>query len=159
MRSLFDADSFHFFATVNLHLLDQTKCLAIYYDSGNDWLFLDWHGNLTLQDVKEACVALAHCYLSRTYPRVLNSNTQLEGVSWSIAAWLVTDFLPHLSLAGVEHVAWIYSSTPSGRHVVQTIINWLPGFILNTFLDVEDAVAWLQHTRLAHEQSCPTYPT
>lgn len=137
---------------MKLHLLHQTKCLAIYYDSGNDWLFLDWHGDLTLQDTKEACVALAHCYLRRPYPRVLNSNAQLESVSWSIAAWLVADFLPHMSLAGVEHVAWICSATLSGRHVVQTIINWLPGFILNIFDDMEGAVGWLQHTRSTHPQ-------
>ncbi|RZK24572.1 MAG: STAS/SEC14 domain-containing protein [Hymenobacter sp.] len=137
---------------MKLHLLRQTKCLDIYYDSGNDWLFLDWRGDLTLQDAKDACVALAHCHLQRPYPRILNSNAQLEGVSWSVAAWLVTDFLPHMSLAGVEHVAWICSPTLSGRHVVQTIVNWLPGFILNTFFDIEDAVDWLQHTRSTHPQ-------
>lgn len=137
---------------MKLHLLRQTNCLVIYYDSGNDWLFLDWHGEITLQKAKDACVALAHCYLHRPYPRVLNSNAQLESVSWSVATWLVTDFLPHMSLAGVEHVAWICSPTLRGRHMMQTVINWLPGFILNTFHDMEGAVDWLQHTRLAHPQ-------
>jgi hypothetical protein len=143
---------------MHLHLLNQTTCLAIYYDSGNDWLFLDWHGDLTLPDTQAACLALAQCCLARPYPRVLNSNAQIERMSWSVVAWLVTDFLPHLSLAGVEHVAWIYSANLTSRHVVQTIVDLVPGFILNTFVDIEEAVNWLQHTRLAHQQGCYIHP-
>jgi hypothetical protein len=138
---------------MTLHLLRQTTCLAIYYDSANDWLFLDWQGELTLQDTKDACVALAQCYLQRPYPRVLNSNAQLEGVSWSVATWLVTDFLLHMTTAGVEHVAWICSPSLRGRNMMQIVMNLLPGFILNTFHDIEGAVEWLQHTRSAHPQA------
>lgn len=34
-----------------------------------------------------------------------------------------------------------------GRNVVHTLINWLPGSILYSFDDLEDAVTWLQHLR------------
>jgi len=137
---------------MQLHLLSTTGCLAIHYDSSNDWLFLDWQGEVTLPDVQEACVALARCYLLRPYPRVLNSNAQLTGVNWKVASWLVTDFLLHMPVAGVEHVAWVCSPSLRGRHVVQTVVNWLPGPILNVFDDVEAAVNWLKHTRSAHPQ-------
>lgn len=135
---------------MRLHLLRETSCLAIHYDAGNDWLFLDWHGELTIPHLQEACVALARCFLLRPYPRILNSNVQLTGVSWNAASWLVTEFLPHMTLAGIEHVAWVCAPSLRGRNMVQTVISWLPGPQLNLFDDTEAAVHWLQHSRPAH---------
>ena len=86
---------------MQLQLLHQTTCLTIYYDQCNDWLYLEWEGELTLLLVQEACDALATCVLRRPYARVLNSNEQVTGITWDVAAWLATDFLPHLPLAGV----------------------------------------------------------
>lgn len=128
---------------MRLQLLRKTSCLAIYFDSFNNWLFLDWEGNLALPDVQAACLAVAHCYLPFPYPRVLNDNTQVTGVSWSVAAWLAKEFLPHLSVAGALHVAWVCSPALPGRNMVQTVVNWLPGPAITCFNDVEGAVAWL----------------
>jgi hypothetical protein len=132
---------------MQLHLLRQTSCLTASYDSRNDWLFLDWHGELTLPAVQEAALALAACFLHRPYPLVLNSNAQVTGISWSVATWLATDFLPHMKLAGIEHVAWVYSSSLRGQNLVYTVLSWLPGSLITAFGDVADAYAWLTHTR------------
>jgi hypothetical protein len=132
---------------MQLQLLHQTTCLTIYYDQCNEWLFLDWEGNLTLPLVQEACVALATCYLLRPYPRVLNSNEQVTSITWNVAVWLASDFLPHMALAGIEHVAWVYSTALRGQHVVQAILSWLPGPLIDAFDNVADAVAWLQRTQ------------
>jgi hypothetical protein len=131
---------------MQLHLLRTTSCLAIYYDSCHNWLFLDWVGELTLPAVQEACVAVAQCYLQRTYPRVLNSNLQVTGISWSVATWLGSEFLPYMAVGGVEHVAWISAPSLLGRHLTQTVLKQVPGFVLNVFDNPEEAVAWLQQT-------------
>lgn len=131
---------------MRLHLLRETACVSIYYDSLNEWLFLDWEGELTLPAVQTACLEIAHCFLPRPYARVLNSNAQVTGMSWSVAAWLASDFLPHLTLAGVTQVAWVCSSSLRGRYVVQTVLNWLPGPAVTSFDDLDAAVTWLQHT-------------
>ena len=133
---------------MQLHLLSKTTCLAIYYDSKNNWLFLDWEGELTLPAVQVACVELGRCFLHRPYPRVLNNNTQVTGVSWSVASWLVREFLLHLPLAGVEQVAWISSSSLLGRNMAQTVVNWLPWLTATLFDDMEAAVHWLQQCQL-----------
>ncbi|OGX90337.1 STAS/SEC14 domain-containing protein [Hymenobacter coccineus] len=132
---------------MRLHLIRKTDCVSIYYDSLNEWLFLDWEGELTLLDVQTACLEVARCFLPRPYARVLNSNEQVTGVSWSVAAWLARDFLPHLTVAGITHIAWVYSSSVRARHVVQTVLNWLPGPALTSFDDLDAAVTWLQHIR------------
>lgn len=143
---------------MRLHLLCQTTCLTAHYDLSNDWLFLDWQGELTLPAVQQACLALADCYLHRPYSHILNSNEQVTGVSWSVAAWLATEFLPLMGLAGVEHVAWIYSPSLPGHHMVHTVLNWLPGSLITTFYDTADAAAWLRQTRAgqAHSYLLPT---
>ncbi|MVN77811.1 hypothetical protein GO988_15880 [Hymenobacter sp. HMF4947] len=132
---------------MQLHLLSKTPCLSIYYDSKNNWLFLDWEGELTLPAVQVACVELARCFLHRPYPRVLNNNTQVTGVSWSVATWLVREFLPHLPLAGVEQVAWVSSASLLGRNMVQTVVNWLPWLSATLFDDLEAAVHWLRQVQ------------
>jgi hypothetical protein len=132
---------------MQLHFLRRTTCLVIYYDFRNDWLYLDWQGNVTLPVLQEACLALTDCFLHRPYPRVLNNNEQVTSVSWGIALWLVTDFLPHMTLAGVRQVAWVFSPSLQGRSMVQLVLSWLPGEALTAFDDLASAVEWLAHTR------------
>lgn len=132
---------------MRLQLLRETACVSIYYDSLNEWLFLDWEGELTLPAVQTACLEVAHCFVPRPYARVLNSNAQVTGMSWSVAAWLATEFLPHLALAGIAQVAWVCSPSLRGRSVVQTVLNWLPGPGVSSFDDLDGAITWLQHTR------------
>jgi hypothetical protein len=140
---------------MQLQLLYQTTCLTAYYDQCNDWLFLDWEGELTLPLVQEACDELATCLLARPYARVLNSNEQVTGVTWNVAAWLVTDLLPYMALAGVEHVAWVYSPLVRGQHLVQTILGWLPGSLIEAFSHTAEAVAWLQRFRPTQQGLLP----
>jgi hypothetical protein len=131
---------------MNLHLLRQTTCLSIYYDLHNDWLYLDWQGEVTLPLVQQACLELAACYLHRPYARVLNNNEHVTEVSWSVSMWLVTDFLPYMSLAGIEHVAWVHSSSLRGHNLVTSVLNWLPGSLIAAFSTMAEAVTWLEHT-------------
>jgi hypothetical protein len=137
---------------MQLHLLRTTACLAIYYDSGNDWLFLDWAGKLTLPAVQEACVAVAQCYLQRAYSRVLNSNLHVTGSCTEVATWLGMEFLPYLAVAGVEHVAWISAPSSVGRTLEQTVLEWVSELVLHLFDTTDEAIAWLQQTRLSHTE-------
>lgn len=143
---------------MQLQVFYQTTYLTAYYDHSNEWVFLDWEGDITLPLVQESCAELATYFLHNPCTHVLNSNEQVTKVGWNVAAWLATDFLPHLALAGVEHVAWIYSSSLPGKNLVQTILNWLPGPVINSFGNLFDAVTWLQHSQPTPRQgrSLPT---
>lgn len=141
---------------MRLQLLHHTACLTTYYDQCNDWLYLEWEGDVTLPLVQEACDALATCILQRPYARVLNSNEQVTGITWEVAAWLATDFLPHLTLAGVERVAWVYAPTLRGQHIVYLLLRQLPGPLIDAFDNVADAVTWLERFRPALRSPAPT---
>jgi hypothetical protein len=133
---------------MRLHQLKSTPHIAIYYDTHNDWLFLDWIGELTLANVQSTCLEVSRCFLQRAYSRVLNSNLLVTSVSWSAVGWLALEFMPQLSPAGVEHVAWVCSPSLWGRSVVQRIVGLLPQVAISLFDDVETAAGWLQQTRL-----------
>jgi hypothetical protein len=132
---------------MQLQLLQRTTCLTVYYDRWNEWLFLDWEGELTLPLIQEAFAALGTCFLHQTYPRVLNSNEQVTGVHWNVTAWLITTILPRFTLVGIEYVAWIHSNSLRGQHMVQTVLNWLASPRLNAFAHTVDAVTWLQQVK------------
>lgn len=115
-----------------------------HFDVANDWLYLEWEGDLTLSVVKQACVQLAHCLLARPYARILNSNVQVTGVDLEVGAWLACHLLPHLRTAGIEQLAWICAPTLPGLNMVQTVLSWLPKLQVTIFTDLEDGVHWLQ---------------
>jgi len=70
---------------MNLQTLCATSTVAAYYDTCNNWLFLEWEGELTLQSIKRDSVAIVRCFLGHNYPRVLNSNAHLTSVEWDVA--------------------------------------------------------------------------
>ncbi|MDO7888055.1 hypothetical protein [Hymenobacter cheonanensis] len=146
---------------MNLHLLRSTSSIAIYYDSWNNWLFADWHGELTLPAVQVACLELGRCVLGRPYARVLNSNVQVTTTQWEVAGWLAQEFLPFLTLAGVEKFAWVCAPGLRGRNIVQTIINRLPLLQLAIFDELDEAVSWLQQNPGEYATGCglPLRPT
>jgi len=137
---------------MQLQLLSATSCLSIYYDSHHQWLFLDWAGELTLPAVQEACVAVAQCYLARTYTRVLTSNLQVTQVGDLVGMWLSAEFLPYLNVAGVKQVAWVSAPSLVSRQA-QTVVNRLPNLVLNLFDNTEEAIGWLQQMRTPQVES------
>jgi hypothetical protein len=92
---------------MNLQHLCSTLCAEVYFDKTNEWAFVDWAGELTLEAVQHTCLGIARCFLGHYYPRVLNSNAQVTGVSWQVSAWLASEFLPALRLTGIEQMAWV----------------------------------------------------
>lgn len=134
---------------MNLLPLGGCPQVSVYFDSWNDWLYVEWEGELTLPVVQRACVELGRCVLTRPYARVLNNNINMSGVGLEVGAWLALHFMPHLPLAGVKHMAWVCSPTLAGLTLVQTIMSWLPRLEATTFTDVEAAVSWLQQRRPA----------
>jgi hypothetical protein len=139
---------------MNLQLLRAAPGISIYYDTCNDWLFVDWQGDLSLRTIQLASLELAQCVLVRPYARVLNSNLLVTSISWDVAPWLLTELLPHLRLAGVEHLAWVRPETLRGQQLVNAMLSRLPGLCVCLFDEMDQAVTWLQRHRAPATQSC-----
>lgn len=131
---------------MNLHHLYSADCAEIYLDRSNNWVFIDWHGELTLETVQRTSLDLARCFLSHYYPRVLNSNAQVTSVSWEVTQWLASEFLPALTLTGVEQMAWVVPPGLRARNGILDTVNLFPHVAISLFDDIDVAVAWLQQT-------------
>ena len=132
---------------MNLQHLCTAPHVSIYFDAANDWLFIEWEGDLTLARVQAACREIAQCYLARSYARILNSNLRVTSATPDIAGWLASTFMPALDLAGVRQLAWVVAPTLCGRNVVLDTLARCPHMGINLFEDVEGAVSWLQQNR------------
>lgn len=92
---------------INLRHLGSVSPVAGYFDPDNDWLFLEWEGDLTLDVVQRAYQEIARCYRwHASAPRVRTSNAQVTSSAPDVVRWLVEEFLATVSLAGVKQVAW-----------------------------------------------------
>lgn len=131
---------------MKLQHLCSAHCAEIYFDQDNEWVFVDWAGELTLEAVQHTSLAIARCFLDHQYPRVLNSNAQVTRVSWEVVQWLGSDFLPALRLSGVEQLAWVVPTPLRARNRMLDAVGLFPHVAVNLFDDVESAVAWLQQT-------------
>ena len=131
---------------MKLQHLCSALCAEVYFDKTNEWAFIDWAGELTLEAVQHTCLAIARCFLDHYYPRVLNSNAQVTSVSWEVSAWLASEYLPALKLTGIEQMAWVVAPTLRARNNILNAINLFPHTAISLFDDVEAAVAWLQQT-------------
>lgn len=131
---------------MTLQHLCSAPCAEVYLDKTNEWTFVDWAGELTLETVQHTCLGIARCFLDHYQPRVLNSNAQVTSVSWEVSAWLASEFLPALTLTGIEQMAWVVAPTLRARNNILNAVNLFPYIAISLFDDVEAAVAWLQQT-------------
>ena len=129
---------------MELQLLQETPNVSIYYDCANQWLFLDWRGDLTLALVQDSCLAVAQYFLDAPYSRILNSNTGVTSMAHNVPTWLAREFLPYLRLAGIKHVAWVYSPSLRVKCYTDAALYTLDTPVVNVFDDVESAFAWLR---------------
>ena len=139
-----------------LSLLHNTPAVAMYYDSANDWLFVDWRGDLDLPMVQAGCLTLAECFLARSYARVLNSNCDVVSMSADVAPWMVHEYLPRMVVAGIEYIAWVCAPSPLAKYVANEAERQLKGPMVATFEDLADAYAWLSNARPTRQALPPT---
>ena len=138
---------------MNLEHLCSAQCAEVYFDLDNEWVFVDWMGELTLEAVQHTCLGIAYCFLDRYFPRVLNSNAHVTAVSWDVAPWLSSEYLPALRLTGVEQMAWVVPEDLRARNQVLATVNLFPYIAISLFDDVESAVTWLQQTAPEPQQT------
>jgi hypothetical protein len=132
---------------MDLQLLQETPSVSVYYDADNDWLFVDWRGELTLPLVQESCLLLAECILAHPYTRILNSNQNVTDFTLNVPIWLHQEYLPLLSHTDIEYLAWVYAPNMLLKPFIDKLVSKIEVPVVNLFDDVESAASWLEHTR------------
>ena len=91
-------------------ILYDVPTLTISYDYTDDWLYLNWHGNLDDATVVSGALKLLELLKQERCTKVLNDNTHISGLWDDAAMWGSDVFFPQLYEAGCRHFAWVFSS-------------------------------------------------
>ena len=135
---------------MNLKHLCSAPHVNVYFDSWNNWLYVEWEGALTLAAVQYACLEVAECFVKHAYPRVLHSDAQVTSLPWEAVPWLTHAFFPYLELAGIEQLAWVHAPVVRAFGLARQVHEQLPHLNIGVFSDLEDATTWLQQSNPAY---------
>jgi len=132
---------------MDLHLLTESSTLGLYQDVENEWLYLDWRGDLTLPIVREGCMTVSKYFLQGNYSKVLNDNTNIMSLTADVSPWLATEFLPYIVVGGIKYIAWVYAPNLNTQHYTHIALSGLKAPIVALFSDVATAYGWLKTAR------------
>ena len=130
---------------LNHHKLFESETVCVYYDFVDDWLYVDWVGEQTLDSIKMGCQQLLIFLVQERTHKLLNDNTRVTNI-WSDAAeWIATDFAPKAAAAGLEYCAWVYSPDHFSRLSTDQVLELHNTEIITIpFESLEAAQDWLR---------------
>ena len=124
-------------------LLFAASNVSAYYDSTNEWLYLDWHGELDLNLLRKNCLQVVLCLVAKRYKRILNDNTNLTKASPDVVPWLATELLPYMKLVVIEYMACVLSPNLDVQNEAEAAIEEIMKPVIALFDDMASAYEWL----------------
>ena len=116
-----------------------------YYLPQGQVLYVQWHGNLTADEVIRAVTEGSKLLATHPFTRVLNDKRETSG-DWSEALpWLEYEWLPLAVAGGIRAIAYLLSPDLESQVVSQEFMDDI-GRQMHTalFLHEEPARLWLQ---------------
>ncbi|NVO83339.1 hypothetical protein [Hymenobacter terrestris] len=90
-------------------ILYDTPVLTISVNYIDDWLYLDWHGRLTDEDIVPGALRLLELLKQEGCAKILNDNTHVSGLWADAAKWGSDVLFPQLHAAGCRYFSWVHS--------------------------------------------------
>lgn len=118
--------------------------LTVGFDAQNQWIYNDWRGMLTTDNVMQGCrgvlelLELTHC------PHILNDNRGVIG-SWNQANdWIEKEWMPKALAAGLTRFAHVVAPGIFGQLSAEEMhLRVGQRFEMRLFQDFNQAKAWL----------------
>ncbi|ALI99478.1 hypothetical protein [Rufibacter tibetensis] len=96
-------------------LIFQDTYISIAYHAEEQYVLADWIGFQTKQSVLDGCERIMETMQHFECSKVLNDNTNVEGIWSSAAEWVGSEWFPRMRLAGMKKFAWVYSPSMFSR--------------------------------------------
>ncbi|MDX5422647.1 MAG: hypothetical protein LPK07_00260 [Hymenobacteraceae bacterium] len=126
-------------------ILFRDTYIAIEYCPEDNWLYVNWRGYVNFDTVSAGCEEILKCLKNYQCAKVLNDNTNVEGIWSGASKWVGQDWMPRMREAGLQHFAWVYSpSTLSRLSTDKSIKNTSEKELIKTFESVVEAEDWLR---------------
>lgn len=118
--------------------------LELEYDAANEWLYANWIGYQTPDNIKAGITAAVELRETYQYSKILNDNRSLIG-PWDMANdWLYERWVPEVTSKGIKYIAHLLSIGLLGQFSIQNLRTRLTKQIdIKLFDDMDKAKAWL----------------
>lgn len=130
-----------------LIVINKQKYLETYVDLENEWVYANWIGTPTTQQVKDGLDIILKAMQENKIGKILNDNRELKGTWTGALEWIVNDWTPRAIKAGYSAVAFIYSKDVFGKFSVDSLLKQTDenGPVKQKpFRDMEEAKIWLK---------------
>jgi hypothetical protein len=119
-----------------LRILQELDFLDISYDYANDWIYAEWHGEITFEQAKTGGEAVLHFVEAEHGRKLLNDNSRVTDMWLETPEWRAMNVFPRLHAAGLQYLYSRFSADRSLDAITQPVA--LP------FEDLEMAKSWLR---------------
>ena len=127
--------------------------LTIESDKENRWIFADWQGYLTADNIKKGAQAYTAAVAESGFSCVLNDTRSVRGPWDHSMDWVINEWAPNAARAGLRHFAMISTPETLADGSAANFYGQLIAFTGQVFDNMADARAWL-----LRQQALPLQP-
>ncbi|GAB3813785.1 hypothetical protein [Pontibacter rugosus] len=126
-------------------LLYRETYIVIEHNHDDEWIYVNWRGYVNFDTVTAGCEKILQLMEERQCFRILNDNTNVEGIWSGASKWVGEDWMPRMRKAGMTCFAWVYSpSTLSRLSTDKSLRHMDDSEHVETFDSIEAAMDWLR---------------
>lgn len=117
--------------------------LTIETDVKNRWIFADWQGYLTAENIKEGARAYTAALAASGFSCVLNDTRSVRGPWDHSMDWVINEWAPNAAKAGLRHFAMISTPETLADGSAARFYGQLTAFQCQVFDNLAEARQWL----------------
>jgi len=118
--------------------------LTITTDQENRWIFVDWQGYLTADNIKTGAAAYTAALAKAGFSCVLNDTRSVRGPWDHSMDWVINTWAPNAAQAGLRHFAMVTTPATLAEGSAANFYAQLTAFQSAVFDNLADARHWLQ---------------
>lgn len=124
--------------------LEDLPFFSLAHDSATAGLYATWQGSHGPAATKQGCeLVLQHTRATKSIKLVNDSLLDQNG--WQeLTDWIATDYSQQLASAGMQAIAWVLPRDNAAFYDTTRVLARIERPVVDVFLDVEAAYAWLQ---------------
>lgn len=121
-------------------------CCVTEYDEKNGWIFADWKGFISADDIKNWSVPFMEMIKNTSSAYLLNSNLEIKSTWQNANNWIATELVPKVVALGLEKFAHIVPPHLFGQLAAIDLEKKINGsrFTMRIFNNKEEAENWLK---------------
>ncbi|TXK51910.1 hypothetical protein FVR03_02965 [Pontibacter qinzhouensis] len=126
-------------------LLFRESYIAIEYNEADDWIYVNWRGFVNYETVTAGCEKILFFMQEKGCNKILNDNTNVEGIWSGASKWVGQEWFPRMVAAGMLNFAWVYSSSAFSRLSADKALKNTDDLNpIRTFDNIDSAQDWLR---------------